>query len=271
MTTISNQNSNQNIIVDSQKFYLSPSGASVKRNGFFNSNLEFTIPQMYQKSTDLLYATIKCLHAEIPFSFFIINEYNNLLSITDKDNVVQDIYITFGNYNANGLITYLNPLLPSGMSLTFNTTTGRFTLEYNHSFTVRPTSTCYILLGFEKGKTYTSAANNHIQFPYLANLLGSKNIYLKIPNLILDNFNTQTNDRATLANIPVNAAPYGLIFYENRSTSSTIIKNIQMPDVLYIQLTSDTNDLIDFNNIEWSITVQIDFYLQKQINQYSNF
>lgn len=269
MTT--NQNSNPNIVVDSQKIFLTPSGASVKKNSYFNSSLEFNIPTMYQKSTDLLYATIKTLHAEIPFSFFIVNEYNNLLSIIDKDNVVQNIYITFGNYNANSMINYLNPLLPSGMILTFNTSNGKFTLEYNHAFTVRPTSTCYILFGFEKGKTYTSGVNNHIEFPYLANFLGTKNIYVKIPNLILDNFNTQTNDRATLSNIPVNASPYGLIFYENRSTSSTIIKNIQMPDVLYVQLTDDTNNLIDFNNTEWSITIQMDFYLQKNINQYSNF
>lgn len=259
-----------NIVQDSVKLFLTPSGANVKKNGFFNSSLEFNIPQMYQKGSELLYATIKCLHAEIPFSFYIVNEYNNLLSITDKDNVVQNIYITFGNYNANGLINYLTPLLPGGMSITFNNATGKFTLHYNHAFTVNATSTCYILLGFNKNQTYTSI-NNHIEFPYLGNLLGSKNIYLKIPNLILDNYNTQTGDRATLANIPVNATPYGLIYYENRSTTSTIIKNIQMPDVLYIQLTSDTNDLIDFNNIEWSITIQMDFYLQKSLNQYSNF
>lgn len=261
---------NPNIAIDSQKIFLTPLGASLKKNGFFNSSMEFSVPQMYQKSETLLYATIKCLHAEIPFSFFIVNEYNNLLSIIDKNNNIQNIYITFGNYNANGLVTYLTPLLPSGMSISFNNTTGKFTLSYNHSFTVRSESTCYILLGFSKDTTYTSV-NNSITFPYLANLLGSKNIYLKLPNLILDNFNTQTNDRATLANIPVNASPYGLIFYENRSTTSTIIKNIQMPDVLYVQLTDDTNNLIDFNNIEWSITIQIDFYLQKSVNQYSNF
>lgn len=267
MSTTTNQT---NTVVDSVKIFLTPSGSSVKKNGFFNSSLEFTIPQMYQTSSQLLYATIKTLHAEIPFSFYIVNEYNNLLSITDKDNVVHDIYITFGNYNANGIINYLNPLLPGGMSITFNTSTGRFALNYNYSFTVRNTSTCYILLGFKKDTTYTSV-NNIIEFPYLGNLLGTKNIYVKIPNLILDNYNTQTNDRATLSNIPVNATPYGLIFYENRSTTSTIIKNIQMPDVLYVQLTDDTNNLIDFNNIEWSITIQIDFYLQKNINQYSNF
>lgn len=266
----STPNSNPNMVVDSQKIFLTPSGATIKKNGYFNSSLEFNIPTMYLKSPELLYATIKTLHAEIPYSFYIVNEYNNLLSITDKNNATQDIYIAYGNYNANSMINYLTPLLPTGMTITFNTSTGKFKLLYDSSFRVNPTSTSYILFGFEKDKTYNSI-NNQIIFPYLANFLGSKNIYLKIPNLILDNYNTQTNDRSTLSNIPVNATPYGLIFYENRSTTSTIIKNIQMPDFLYIQLTDDTNNLIDFNNTEFSITIQMDFYLQKTINQYSNF
>jgi hypothetical protein len=260
-----------NIITDSQKFYLTPSGASNNKNGIFNSSLEFNIPTMYQKSDDLLYATIRTLHAEIPYSFYIVNEYNSLLSITDTNNNVNDIQIPLGNYNATSLIAYLNTALPNNMTISFNSTTGKFTLVYNGIFSVNASSTCNILLGFSKNTTYTSDNNNIIAFPFLANLLGTKNIYLKFPNLILDNYNTQTGDRSTLSNIPVDQAPYGLIMYENRSTSSTIIKNVQLPDRLYVQLTDDTNNLIDFNNIEWSITVQIDFYLRKDFNKYSSF
>jgi hypothetical protein len=160
-------------------------------------------------------------------------------------------------------------VLPGGMTISFSALSGKFTITYNHTFSINSTSTCYILLGFSKNTTYATSIS--FTFPYLANLLGSKNMFLKFPNLILDNFNTQTGDRATLSNIPIDQPPYGLIMYENRSTSSTIIKNIQMPDVLYLQITDDTNNLIDFNNIEWSVTIQIDFYLRKDFNQYSNF
>jgi len=249
-------------IIDSQKIFCTPEGANLKKNSFFNSDLEFNIPNLYQNN-DVLYATIKCLHAEIPYSFYIVNEYNNLLSITDKHNEIQNIFIPFGNYNANAMLSYLNTVLPSGMTISFNTRNGKYTLTYNHSFSVNSNSTCYILLGFVKGVTYSSTT--FLEFPFLANLLGSKNIYLKINNLILDNFNTQTGDRSTLSNIPVNVPPYGLVFYENRSTTSTIIKNIQLPDTLYIQLTDDENNLIDFNNSSWSITIQIDFYIKKNI------
>lgn len=251
-----------NIIVDSQKIFLSPAGASLKRNGFFNSNLEFNVPNLYQTNNNLLYLTIKCLHAEIPYSFYVVNEYNNLLSITDKFNQTFNISVPFGNYNANTFMKYLATVLPTGMTLAFNNNNGKFTFSYNGNFSINSGSTCYVLMGFEKGKTYTSV-DNKIEFPYLANFIGSKNIYLKIPNLILDNYNTATLDRATLSNIPVNVPPFSIIMYENSSGSSTTIKSIQIPDTLYLQLADDQNNLIDFNNTEFSITLQIDFYIQQ--------
>lgn len=246
--------SSSNIIIDSHKFYLTPSGANIKRNSYFNSNLEFIIPNLFKNDNNILYASVKCLHAEIPYSFYVVNEYNSLLSLSTGD-----INIPYGNYNANSFMKYLATQLPVGMTLTFNTTNGKFTLTYNTSFSINATSTCNILMGFEKNTIYNSSLNK-IEMPYLASFLGTKNVYMKIPSLILDNYNTFTKDRATLANIPVNVSPFGIIMYENGSGSSTIIKSIQIPDSLILQLTDDENNLIDFNNTEFSITLQIDFY-----------
>jgi len=250
-----------NIIIDSHKFFLTPAGATIKRNSFFNSNLEFSIPNLYQSSNNVLYSTISCIHAEIPYSFYVVNEYNNLLSLSTGN-----ISISFGNYNANSMLKYLETVLPVGMTISFNTTNGKFSLNYNSSFSINADSTCGVLMGFEKGKVYNSISNT-IEMPYLANFMGSKNVYVKIPNLILDNYNTLTKDRATLLNIPVNVPPFGIIMYENSSGSSTIIKSIQIPDTLIVQLSDDENNLIDFNNTEFSITLQIDFYLDNSNNQ----
>lgn len=250
-----------NVIIDSHKFYLTPAGATIKRNGFFNSNLEFNIPNLYQNGKKVLYSTIRCLHAEIPYSFYVVNEYNNLLSLSTGN-----IAIPFGNYNANSFMKYLATVLPTGMTLDFDTTNGKFTLLYNQPFSINASSTCGILMGFEKGKVYSSDGNKIIM-PYLANFMGSKNIYVKIPNLILDNYNAATKDRATLLNIPVNVSPFGIVMYENSSGSASIIKSIQIPDTLILQLSDDENNLIDFNNTEFSVTLQIDFYLELVPNQ----
>ena len=135
-----------NVIIDSQKIFLSPAGASLKRNGLFNSNLEFIIPNLYQTNNNLLYLTIKCLHAEIPYSFYVVNEYNNLLSITYNSNQILNISIPFGNYNANTFMKYLAPVLPTGMTISFNNTNGKFTFAYTCAFSINSTSTCYVLL-----------------------------------------------------------------------------------------------------------------------------
>ena len=249
-----------NIVIDSHKFYLTPAGATLKRNGIFNSNLEFNIPSLYQSSNNVAYSTIRCLHAEMPYSFYVVNEYNNLLSLSTGN-----IFIPFGNYNVNSFIKYLSTVLPTGMSLEVNTTNGKFTLIYNQPFSINASSTCYILMGFQKQQVYDSITNK-IEMPYLANFMGTKNVYVKMPYLILDNYNSFTKDRATLLNIPINVPPFGIVMYENGSGSNCIIKNIQIPDMLVLQLTDDENNLIDFNNTDFSITIQIDFYL----NLYKN-
>jgi hypothetical protein len=150
------------------------------------------------------------------------------------------------------------------MTITLNSSNGKFTLSYNASFSILATSTINKIMGFSKNITYTSTSNNII-LPYPANFLGTNNIYVKSPNLILENYNTSTKDYITLSNIPVNVPPFGIIQYLNQTGSKNIVKNIQM-DNLEIQITDDDNNLIDFNNLEWSITIEIESIMQFNYN-----
>ena len=138
------------LIADTHKFYLTPSGATRKFNGEFNSNLEFTLPNSYKNANNIIYATVKILHAEIPNSFYIVNEYNNVLQTS-----FGTYNIPFGNYNANTLATYLKSVFPSNISITFSNATGKFTFNSpSMSFSILGNSTCGILLGF-KVELYT--------------------------------------------------------------------------------------------------------------------
>lgn len=246
--------SSQSLISDSHKYYLTPSGAISKMNGIFNSQVKYRLSSSFHKNDKIVYSTIRCIHAEIPYSFYIVNEYNNRLSLSTGT-----INIPYGNYNANTFMTYLLSVLPSGYTLTFNSQNGRFTLGYTTNFSILNTSTCQTLLGLAKATTYTSESNTII-FPYIANLLGTKNIYIKIPELILDNLNPTTQDKSTLLNVPCYAPPYGIIFYDNKSNSSSTIKNQQIPEELTLEICDDDNNLVDFNNTEWSLTLEITNY-----------
>jgi hypothetical protein len=96
--------------------------------------------------------------------------------------------------------------------------------------------------------------------PYLVNILGTRNLYIKLPNMILDNLNTATQDKSTLLNIPVNVSPYSLILYDNRTNTTSIIKNSEIPSTLDLQICDDDNNLVNFNNTEFSITLEIQNY-----------
>jgi len=86
--------------------------------------------------------------------------------------------------------------------------------------------------------------------------MGSRNIYIKATNLILDNLNTITYDKATLKSIPINVPPFGIIMYNNNEQTESLLKNPDT-DYIQIQLTDDDNNLINFNNLNWSICVEI--------------
>jgi hypothetical protein len=235
------------IIKDTKQYYLRPSGG-LKNNGTSCSDILFNINGLLRDDSNILYNTISVIHAEIPYSFYVINEYNNLLSLSTGN-----IYVDYGNYNANTLMKFINAKLPTNMVLSFNSTTGKMTLTYTQPFQIYSSSTIYNVLGF--AKTNYSSTTNKIDFPYPFNSLGTKNLYIK-SNVLLSNYNSATKDYVTLTSIPVNVEPYSIILYNNYSTSSHLIKNTIL-DEIEIKIYDDNNSLVDFNNIEWSITIEI--------------
>lgn len=247
-----------NVITDTKQIHLSPSGATDKKNGILNSSLQFNIPFFIRKEKNLIYNTIKVLHAEIPYSFYIINEYNYKLVLSTGT-----INFPYGNYNANTFMQMLQPLLPVNMSIIFDTFTGKFTLNYNQSFSVLSSSTCSKLMGFIKSIVLTSSSNK-IVFTYPANFLGTKNLYIKTPNLLIENYNTNTKDYSTLLSLPVGVSPFGIINYDNVSSSKNVIKNTNGTDTLDVLIVDDDNNPVDFNNIDWSITLELESVVQIQ-------
>ena len=167
----------------------------------------------------------------------------------------------------------LSLLLPINMTIDLNSSNGKFTLNYNSPFTILQTSNIYKIMGFKIDTSYISSSNS-INLPFPANFLGSNNVYIKCPNLILDNYNTITKDYTTLLSIPINVPPFGIIQYLNSSNISNLVKDIQMNN-LEVLITDDDNNLIDFNNLEWNITIEIDSIIQvaqntKTLQEYLN-
>lgn len=262
-------------LIDSKQYYLySTSQMGNKENGSLNSKINFEIPQFITKSKNILYHSIRLIHAEIPYSFYIINETNNKFNILEEDFTVINLTIPLGNYNAYTLLTVINDLFKlynHSHIMSLDNVTGKYTLTSNKDFTILNTSTILKVIGGVLNTTYDAYIinNKHVfTFPYGVNLLGSKNIYVKATNLILENTNTQTRDKQTLKSIPVNVPPFGLIMYNNNENIETLVKNLQT-DYLNIELTDDDNNLINFNNQDWSITIELKTLLNISYNSNS--
>lgn len=252
------------IIKDTRKFFLNPMYATSNNSSF--SDVTFNINNLIKDDPNVLYSTIGIVHAEIPYSFYVVNKYNNCLFLQTSLGVQINVIIPYGNYNANSLMKAINNLLPPNMVLSFDSTTGKMKLSYNQGFSILESSTMNRLLGLEKNKLYTSV-NNVIQFPYPMNVLGTKNLYIKT-NVNLSNFNSVTSDYVTISCIPVNVEPYGIILYNNFANTSHIVRNKTL-DNLTIQIYDDENNLVDFNNIDWNLTIEITSYIEMTFNNIS--
>ena len=256
-------------LTDSKQFYLtSTSKIGVKMNGTYNSKINFEIPRFITKQFNILYHSLKVLHAEIPYSFYIINETNNIINMV-INSINHSLTIPVGNYNAFTLLTILNTI-DNKITFTLNNSDGKYTITSNFPFSLLNTSTLTKIIGGVLNTTF-NAIHIHpkyiLVFPFAVNLLGTRNIYIKC-NLILENLQTKTNDNQTLKSIPVNVPPFGLILYNNIENIESLVKNSQI-DNLNIEIYDDEDNLINMNNQDWSITLELKTTLQVSYNTQS--
>ena len=211
-----------------------------------------------------LYFTVNSFSC--PNSLYLINEQNNLLSIT-LNSVKTDYYITFGNYNINNFITCLTQILPNTFSFTYNTNNNIITMTNStYDFTINSTSTIYEIMGFDKNTSYSSS-NKILKLPYTSNFLGLKNLNIQLENVQtnnLDSYNKGQTDIIHSINID-NTKP--VINYV-RTNDLMIPLKINFVDNLHIKITDDQNNLLNFNNQYFNLTMQ--FTVLKDINRFKH-
>ena len=248
-------NSNDYIQEDIRLINLYSQSATTYLNGTLKSNVSFNFKNILRDEPDIIYSTIGISSAQIPVSYFTVNEYNNVL-VTNLGIVT----ITSGNYTASTLRTELTTQLIAigitGMVVTISPTTGRLTFTASAPFTFIP-SPAFDILGFDY-VNYTSVANI-ITAPYLLNLLGIQQLRINSSALACSNSNsTQMGESNLIGVVQSTAPPYGMILYANQTSYSVLRnKNISLID---IQILDENSNYVDFNNIDWTITIQLTIY-----------
>ena len=227
-----------------------------KVNGTYLSNINFNFSGLLGDDSSIIRTYITVLNAQFPVSFYIIDDTDNVLNYTENS-VPKTITIPIGNYNGNQMVTILNTGFTNNSSnviTTLNSQNGilKFLITGGISFTFLATSTIKKLLGFDEDITST----NLITMPYQLNLLGKKKIFINSNHLRNNAVSSKSLANVqTIATIPVDQPPYGMISYVSVSDLEKIILFNRSLDVLDIQIFDEENKYINFQNIDWSITL----------------
>lgn len=226
------------------------------RNGTKKSLVDFNFTGLLKDEKDILRSYISILNAQIPVSFYTINDYNNVLDY--YDNFFFNSYlivVPIGNYNGNTLITVLNAGFASNghnIIATLSTLTGKITFTASG---IDPQYAVNSSIANVIGLTsYSSGYVVVMQAPL--NLLGVKKLSIKSNSLAISAFSSQTSNRTDIiCTVPVIEPPFNMISYVNINELNKNILRGQIIDSIDIQITDENNDNIDFNNIDWNITL----------------
>jgi hypothetical protein len=227
-----------------------------KINGTYLSSIKFNFSGLLQDDIYLIRTYITVLNAQFPVSFYIIDDTNNILYYTDGI-TNYELTISIGNYNGNQMVTALNAGFTTNsnpIAAFLNSQNGilSFLISGGTTYTFQSTSTIKKILGFDSDITDTSL----IRMPYQLNLLGKKKIFINSNNLKNSAFTSKSfSSVQTIATIPVDQPPYSMISYVSVSELEKNILFNRTLDALDIQIVDEDNKYINFQNIDWSITL----------------
>ena len=254
-------------VKDSFIVVLDSRNATQYLNGDYNSNVRFLFEEGMYFPHNNIQITCSVLNFICPNSIYIINETNNLLSLT-INSVTTNYNIPYGNYNASNFITYLLSILPTGFTMSLNSIKNNFTMTYTSNFTINSTSTIYNIMGFKKGISYSSTSNS-LTMPYTCNFNGIQSINISIENINtnnLDSYNKyQTN---IIQTVNVDANKTIIEFNKSEDYNITIKQNIM--DYIDIGLTDNLQNFINLNNQHWNVTLLFNIVSDKNRFAFQN-
>ncbi len=231
-------------------------------NGDYKSQISVSIPDCNFSNPNVKAVYFSVQHCEVPNSFYIVNYTNNILTIDNIQYVIQR-----GNYNTTTLMTYLLTILPSGFGITYSNITNKFTMTYSSNFTINGgLSTINKVMGFSNDNI-TSFANT-LTFGNCVNFLPLARLNFKSNLFKFGNYSQNNGSGDIFLSLQNNAPAMGVINYSNSSNLKFYMEDKAITTFI-ISVCDDNGNLINFNGVEWFMTLQIDteiFEPEKTLN-----
>jgi hypothetical protein len=238
--------------MESIQIYLNSQSADKSFNGA--ADCEYNLPLIEIPDGFHIYlSVVSCL---IPYSFYNINNRNNVLQYSFDGITINTLSIPIGNYNVNSLLSFLKSNLVA-FTITYNNITNKFTFTHpTNNFMFMSSSTCLQILGFNNNETISSVIFS-LTSVNCVNVYTIRTVQVN-SNLITYNINkVQKNNFCILCSVPITCTPFSLIEYINRTNFKTNLFLNRISNIK-IKLTDDNGNLIDLNGCHYSLTLQLD-------------
>lgn len=240
--------------IQSSQIYLNSSSAMLM-NGTAKSYVHFYIPNAVNNTNkNTIEMRVSLVNAQLPCSFYQINNFNNTIIINGISYMFPN-----GNYNVNSFISTWYNVVGSSWLLSFSSLTNKFIFTNTSSFTFTDMTICSLfpIIGFITNNTYSSNGNS-LTASFCVNFSGLSRLLISIPTFSLNSKSSFDSAMSNIiASVPNNCIQNGIIYYTNYTNYRSIFKNSEL-SCITIQIQDDTENFIDFNNLDWSLTLQID-------------
>jgi len=226
---------------------------SKKANKYINGtgNCVFHLPFIHTPINKKHSVSISVLSAQIPCSYYNVNENNNKLEYSVNFEGLIHIDITPRNYNINQLITELKSHM-NGFEITYNNSSGKLIFEHASSVRFFKGSSAFEILGFSDQDHYGFT----IVSDTIVNLYTVQMIQIASDNFILDNIDTfSPNNTNILQSLPVTSAFGSIIHYSNLHDLSSDINTTRNLTNLHIMLLNQNDEVLNLNGAHWSMVL----------------
>ena len=225
-------------------------------NGSFKSQINVQLPDLTFHNDQVQNVYLSVAHCEVPNSFYIVNYANNQIVI---DGVTYSIPV--GNYNVNSFITVAQSVLPSGFTITYDSITNKFTFKYNFFFTINgssPNSTINRVIGLDNNDLTSelSGLQNELILPHVVNFLPMQRINFRSNIFNFNNYNSSDGSCDVFLPLQNNAGQLSMINYVNQSNDEFLLPDKSLT-AFQINVTDDYNNYINFNGVNWTMTLKI--------------
>jgi hypothetical protein len=239
------------------------------QNATQKSNVKFQFDTDLLHNSGAVYTEIGILSAEIPHSFYTVNETNNILIVDYNAVVGSVITIPYGSYNVTQLGDKIVELLETAttfsnfIAITFDTVTGKMLIQ--HTDIVNVTTMTFKFAGSTIASIMGLGADFVISttktaLTYPVNLLGVNQLVIRADNIHTANYNSGTAGNSNILGIiEVTAEPQGIILFRNTSNTYSHLNSVNLNNFT-ISIEDENDNFIDFNNQDWSITLALLHY-----------